>query len=75
MKLMYKEGGFNYFNDGAVEQAVKDGWGDGEFHHKAMIEAKFHPIAKYEEVDTIEHATPQDTKRRPGRPPKIAEEI
>ncbi len=76
MKLMYKEdGGFHYFGD--AENPA--GWVDGEPIRKALMDAKnppesrqtsatIPPIAKPEEVVTIQPVAPQDTKRRPGRP-------
>lgn len=67
-KLMYSElGGFAYFPDGGAPA----GWVDGEPIKKRLLDAK-------RETATLPEAAPQplqDTKRRPGRPPKIAEEI
>ena len=71
-KLMYSElGGFAYFPEGGAPA----GWVDGEPVRKALQDAKA-GVAKPVETVTIKAATPQDTPpRRPGRPPKIAEEI
>ena len=76
-KLMFKEnGGFHSFSDVDVAKATADGWVDGEPVRKALQDAKNPPIAKPVETVTIQAETPQDTPtRRPGRPPKIAEEI
>ena len=75
-KLMFKEnGGFHSFSDVDVAKATADGWVDGEPVRKALVDAKM-GIAKPVETVTIQAATPQDTPtRRPGRPPKITEEI
>lgn len=73
-KLMYSElGGFAYFPDGGAPA----GWVDGEPVRKALQDAKNPPIAKPVETVTMTQQSPQDSveKRRPGRPPKIAEEI
>ncbi len=77
-KLMYSElGGFAHFPEGGAPA----GWVDGEPVRKALQDAKA-GVAKPAETVTIQAETvtmtqqnPQDTKRRPGRPPKIAEEI
>ena len=71
-KLMYSElGGFAHFTEGCAPA----GWVDGESIRKAIMDAK-KGIAKPVETATIQDVTPQDTPpRRPGRPPKIAEEI
>ncbi len=70
--LMYSElGGFANFPEGGAPA----GWVDGEPVRKALQDAKM-GIAKTVETVTIQPETPQDTPpRRPGRPPKIAEEI
>jgi hypothetical protein len=75
-KLMFKEnGGFHSFSDVDVAKATADGWVDGEPVRKALMDAKM-GIAKPVETVTIQAVVPQDTPpRRPGRPPKIAEEI
>lgn len=77
--LMYSElGGFAHFPQGGAPA----GWVDGEPIRKALMDAKMgiakpvEPIAKPVETVTIQTVAPQDTPpRRPGRPPKIAEEI
>lgn len=71
-KLMYSElGGFAHFREGEAPA----GWVDGEPVRKALQDAKA-GVAKPVETVTIQTVTPQDTPpRRPGRPPKIAEEI
>lgn len=71
-KLLYSEaGGFHNFPD----DENPAGWVDGEPVRKALMDAKM-GIAKPVETVTIKAATPQDTPpRRPGRLPKIAEEI
>ena len=71
-KLMYSEsGGFATFHD----HETPTGWVDGEPIRKAIMDAKM-GIAKPVETVTIQAVAPQDTPpRRPGRPPKIAEEI
>ena len=71
--LMYSElGGFANFPEGGAPA----GWVDGEPVRKALQDAKNPPIAKPVETVTIQAVAPQDTPtRRPGRPPKIAEEI
>jgi hypothetical protein len=67
-KLMYSElGGFAIFPDGEHPK----GWVDGEPIRQKLLDAK-------RETVTLPEVAPQplqDTKRRPGRPPKIAEEI
>ena len=76
-KLMFKEnGGFHNFNDGDVAKATADGWVDGEPVRKALQDAKA-GVAKPVETVTMTQQSPQDSveKRRPGRTPKIAEEI
>ena len=72
VKLMYSElGGFANFQEGGAPA----GWVDGEPIRKALMDAKM-GIAKPVETVTIQAVAPQDTPpRRPGRPPKIAEEI
>ena len=71
-KLMYSElGGFAYFHDGGAPAR----WVDGEPVRKALQDAKA-GVAKPVETVTIQTVTPQDTPtRRPGRTPKIADEI
>lgn len=72
-KLMYSElGGFAYFPEGCAPT----GWVDGEPVRKALQDAKA-GVAKPVETVTMTQQSPQDSveKRRPGRPPKIAEEI
>lgn len=71
-KLMYSEsGGFATFPD----HESHAGWVDGEPVRKALMDAKM-GIAKPVETVTIQAVAPQDTPpRRPGRPPKIADEI
>ena len=76
-KLMFKEnGGFHSFSDVDVAKATADGWVDGEPVRKALMDAKM-GIAKPVETVTMTQQSPQENveKRRPGRPPKIAEEI
>lgn len=75
-KLMFKEnGGFHSFSDVDVAKATADGWVDGEPIRKELMDAKM-GIAKTVETVTIQAVAPQDTPpRRPGRTPKIAEEI
>ena len=70
--LMYSElGGFANFPEGGAPA----GWVDGEPVRKALQDAKA-GVAKPVETVTIQTVTPQDTPtRRPGRLPKIAEEI
>ena len=70
--LMYSElGGFANFPEGGAPA----GWVDGEPIRKALQDAKA-GVAKPVETVTIQTVAPQDTPpRRPGRPPKIAEEI
>ena len=81
--MFKEEGGFHYFTESELEGAKKNGWVDGEPVRKKLMDAKLPPesrqtsaiippIAKVEEVATIPTVTqphPQDTKRRPGRPP------
>jgi hypothetical protein len=72
-KLMYSElGGFAYFKEGGAPA----GWVDGEPVRKALQDAKA-GVAKPVETVTIQTVAPQDSveKRRPGRLPKIADEI
>ncbi len=70
--LMYSElGGFANFPEGGAPA----GWVDGEPVRKALQDAKA-GVAKTVETVTIQTVAPQDTPpRRPGRPPKIADEI
>lgn len=70
--LMYSElGGFAYFPDGGAPA----GWVDGEPVRKALQDAKA-GVAKPVETVTIQTVAPQDTPtRRPGRLPKITDEI
>jgi len=69
-KLMYSElGGFAHFH----EANAPAGWVDGDPIWKKMMDAKNLPTKNVEEVVTIQPVAPQDTKRRPGRPPKIVE--
>ena len=73
--LMYKEeGGFHNFRDEEVEQAMKDGWADGQKIFDNAIASKIktvpapikeEPIAKQEEPAIIEL---QPEPRRAGRP-------
>lgn len=73
VKLMYSElGGFAHFPEGGAPT----GWVDGESIRKALMDAKI-GIAKPVETVTMTQQSPQDSveKRRPGRLPKIAEEI
>jgi hypothetical protein len=69
---MYSElGGFANFPEGGAPA----GWVDGEPVRKALQDAKA-GVAKTVETVTIQTVAPQDTPpRRPGRPPKIADEI
>lgn len=71
-KLMYSElGGFAYFPEGGAPA----GWVDGEPIRKALMDAKA-GVAKPVETVTIQTVAPQDTPpRRPGRTPKITDEI
>ena len=71
--LMYSElGGFANFPEGGAPA----GWVDGEPVRKALQDAKA-GVAKPVETVTIQAVAPQDSveKRRPGRTPKIADEI
>ena len=72
-KLMYSElGGFAHFPEGGAPS----GWVDGEPIRKALMDAKNPPIAKPVETVTMTQQSPQDTPpRRPGRLPKITDEI
>jgi hypothetical protein len=67
-KLMYSEaGGFHYFPDGMAPA----GWVDGEPIRQALMSAKALLDAKrVPDILPEVPQPPQDTKRRPGRPPK-----
>lgn len=67
-KLMYSEsGGFATFPD----HESPTGWVDGEPIRQKLLDAKRETATLTE----VALQPLQDTKRRPGRPPKIAEEI
>lgn len=67
-KLMYSEsGGFATFPD----HESPTGWVDGEPIRQKLLDAKRETAT----LPEVALQPLQDTKRRPGRPPKIAEEI
>lgn len=77
MKLMYKEdGGFHNFRDEEIEQAVKDGWIDGEPVRARILAAKGAKHVHAPAIDPVsEPATinAQPEKRHAGRPRKFSD--
>lgn len=69
--LMYKgDGGFHNFRDEEIEQAVKDGWIDGEPVRARILAAKGDKPVAIDHVAEPATIEVQPDKRRAGRPRK-----